>query len=441
MATGSQAGTLRRSGRRQESLESTTEVPENNLNELATGLPPEAEPLETETLAGNIAGAVEEAPNNSDVVAVAAQLQSATLNSVPDTGLPLEPSGTPQGVSNSNVLTREDFLEAMQNMMASLGSAVGTASQVRSTPHDLRLSDVKLSEFSGNDDTEANAIHPDYFLSLLGWIRECRTVLSFSGLNAKEQIVVLVNNLRGAARRAFFHAYKPDSFASWSVPDITGKLVALIPDHAVLFSNKAISMSFSASNLREDIDVFADLVHFGEIPATGRFWFDQLQTKLLEAQSNFLTLASDLLNLRLEYRPSETFAQTICRAIEVGTRLQTAGKLVQVFKGSKPQKVFNNSHRKRKSETRTDSNNQVSVKKSKVQRVAKPDLGEAKKLALEFDRCPACGFFVAPTDKSKHHSSCKNDPQLLLKRMWRVKTLKAEGKSKAEINNFSKNLK
>jgi hypothetical protein len=140
--------------------------------------------------------------------------------------------------------------------------------------------------------------------------------------------------------------------------------VALIPDHAVLFSNKAIAMKFSWSQLREDIDVFSDLVHYGEVPATYRFWFDQLQTKLLDAQPNLFTLASDLLNLRLEFRPTESFAQTIARAIEIATRLQTSDKLVQVFKGSKPHKVFKSADRKRKSDTRAET--QASAKRGKV---------------------------------------------------------------------------
>jgi hypothetical protein len=191
------------------SVESATDAPEACTNEQETGAPVRAEALETENVVGNTVGTANTALSDPNVAAVADQLQAAALSSSPGAGLAVVPAEAPaeatQGASTSTTLTKEDFLEAMQALMASLGSVVGTASHVRSKPHDLRLSDVKLSEFSGNDDADANSIHPDYFLSLLGWINvhECRTILSFSGLSARDQIVVLVNSLRG--ERSFMH--------------------------------------------------------------------------------------------------------------------------------------------------------------------------------------------------------------------------------------------
>jgi hypothetical protein len=44
-------------------------------------------------------------------------------------------------------------------------------------------------------------------------------------------------------------------------------------------------------------------------------------------------------------------------------------------------------------------------------------------------RCP---------EKNKHAASCKKGPKALVKRIWRVKYLKAEGKTNAEINPFAK---
>jgi hypothetical protein len=111
---------------------------------------------------------------------------------------------------------------------------------------------------------------------------------------------------------------------------------------------------------------------------------------------------------------------------------------VQVFKNSKTHKQFKGDSRKRKSETTAKPTHQASSKKFKVPQVAKPDLVEAKQLALEYDRCQACGFYVAATERNKHATSCKKDPKVLVKRMWRVKSLKAEGKTKAEINPFAK---
>ena len=120
-------------------------------------------------------------------------MQQATLASKqPDT----------ERISAEEPLKRGELMASMQSMIAQLGSAFSSASQVGSKTRGLRLSDVKLSEFSGNDDPEASYIHPEYFISLLGWIRECKTILSFSGLSAKEQVVVVVNALRGAARKA-----------------------------------------------------------------------------------------------------------------------------------------------------------------------------------------------------------------------------------------------
>jgi hypothetical protein len=80
MDTGNPSISLRRSARRQASLESATDAPEACTNEQETGAPVRADTLESENMVGNTAGTVNTAPNDPNVAAVADQLQAAALS-------------------------------------------------------------------------------------------------------------------------------------------------------------------------------------------------------------------------------------------------------------------------------------------------------------------------------------------------------------------------
>ena len=113
----------------------------------------------------------------------------------------------------------------------------------------LAVRDLKLPGFAGSKLDSADYIEPDFYLPLLMWSREVRTVLAANGLSNRQHAFSIINASNGAARRSFFHAYEsnfgtPD-FDTKTPVDSLNKLVALVPDHKAMFAQKALGMSFA----------------------------------------------------------------------------------------------------------------------------------------------------------------------------------------------------
>jgi len=123
-----------------------------------------------------------------------------------------------------------------------------------------------------------------------------RALLVVSGLSARQQTLSIINALGGAARRSFFRAYNLD-VNNATPDDVLDKLVALVPDHKAMFTQRAIDMTFSMTTLRDDIETFGLLVQHGEMCADGsHFWYKQLIQNLLAVRSDILTLSQNFLN-------------------------------------------------------------------------------------------------------------------------------------------------
>lgn len=307
------------------------------------------------------------------------------------------------------------------------------AAQIDMSSSKLTARDVKLPMFSGSSDPEARHIDSAYYLPLLEWINETRTLLHFSGLPPRLQALAIFNALEGPARRVATQ----NGMSNNSTPDaLLDKLVNAIPDHGTVFTTRALNMHFKLKSLRKDIEVFGLLVSHGEIAHENtRFWFHHLTRKLLAAKPDLLTLSASLLNISLDYRPQEPFQHLIARAVDIVTRLQQEGVLVQNLGSAANGDVGESAGRRGNAPgKRKPAQSETASKRPKVNKG--PSFEE---LAKQYSRCSKCGFHHSPgAALSKHEASCPGDAAKFKSRMGRVRALVAKGKG-SQVNAFPGN--
>lgn len=298
----------------------------------------------------------------------------------------------------------------------------------------LTTRDVKLPPFSGSAD--ANALHVDasYYLPLLEWVNEARTLLHFSGMPNRDQVFTIFNALSGPARRVLMLrgvniAVTPD--------ELLDNLVKSIPDHTTVFTNQALEMTFSLKTLRKDIETFGLLLSYGGFPTTNnRFWFQQLTRKMLHAKENLLMLSASLLNVQLDYRPDEPFQHLIARSVDIVTRLQQENVLTVQRLGLGPAADLGESSGRRGNAPGKRKNAQSDISSKRSKHGDGPSYNE---LAKQYDRCLKCGYHVKPNDaaRTKHLAECKANPNTFKNRMRKVKAMVSQGKGD-QVNNFPK---
>ena len=329
---------------------------------------------------------------------------------------------------------RADFVDVMRQFAQVPSDSTSRRAET------VNLRDLKLPEFQGSKKGASNYIEPEFYLPLLSWTREVRTLLVGSGLSQRQQALSIINALTGAARRSFFRAYTLN-VDNATRDDVLDKLVALVPDHKSMFTQKALDMTFTMNTLRDDIETFGLLVQHGEMAADGsRFWYKQLVQNLLSVRSDILTLSQNFLNEHLDYRPAESFNALITRTIGIVSKLDHEGVLSQAL-------------RKRPGNSRDapDSGDSTDGKRSKKQKGASKVV-EGKRqstkvsdavLAQRFDRCGKCARYIADaTARATHVATCtgatdRNGKDLFPTRMGQVRRLVDAGKA-SEVNNFTK---
>lgn len=303
-------------------------------------------------------------------------------------------------------------------------SGAAAPNPVRVTPKD-----VQLENFAGNRDANAHVIAADQFLPLLEWIQACEFTLVTSRLPAELHVPVLVSHLTGAAKRAFLRRWGTTASAvvrEWTLDDAKLAIASLVPNHKLLFTKTAMDMQFTAGTLENDLQRFSLYMRNGDVAVdNSQYVFDALQSKMQSAVHDVFTLAANLYNKTLQFKP--TFAAIMQDAIDIVSTLQVNGKLTPPKRG------------------RNDAQEQPSAnrKRARVQRSANGGRqgGDSSKkrifleLARKYNRCYGCGRYVPPGEVKEHKAQCKRDPGAFAKRMGQVKRLDDMGKG-AEVNVF-----
>jgi hypothetical protein len=303
--------------------------------------------------------------------------------------------------------------------------------------------DLKLPEFKGSKKDSSNYIEPDFYLPLLSWTREVRALLVVSGLSARQQTLSIINALGGAARRSFFRAYNLD-VNNATPDDVLDKLVALVPDHKAMFTQRAIDMTFSMTTLRDDIETFGLLVQHGEMCAHfcdgSHFWYKQLIQNLLAVRSDILTLSQNFLNEHLDYRPAESFNSLITRAIAIVSKLDHEGVLSQAMRKNRNSKDVPDSGDS--TDGKRSRKRKMAGKNSDSKRHNRGEMSDAA-LAKRFNRCGKCARYIAdPAARAAHVATCegekdRNGKDLFPTRMGKVRGLVENGKESL-VNDFGK---
>ena len=120
--------------------------------------------------------------------------------------------------------------------LAQVSTALVELQEGRAARPALRVSDVKLKEFSGHADAGAHCIDTEQFLPLLRWLQDCRARLATYKFAESDKVMLLVSCLSGGARAAFNDMYADAQVCEWSLEDAFGKIAALVPDHSVLLT-------------------------------------------------------------------------------------------------------------------------------------------------------------------------------------------------------------
>lgn len=340
---------------------------------------------------------------------------------------------------------------AMEQIVAQVGNLVQQVVELKACPpasdsnpvsrNVVRVNDIKMTMFYGNDDPKASCITQPYFLPLIRWIKEAKALLAHSGLNVSAQSTVVLNHLAGAARASFFARYGTVDRSAWTLDTMFTRIAHLIPDYEVIFTREALEMTFNVRSLVDDIDTFAMYLRYGSFPLNGnQYIFTELQKKMLDAYPRIFTLAADLHNLRLVWNRDRPFMQFVNTAIEIVNTLQANQQLLINDKQSvKPQEAPG----KRKA---PPSEGQRSQYPKRPKREGKQGSGNSKRakfvaLAKEYKRCIKCGMHIPNGDWKSHASDrdpkTKCKPELFTTRMGKVASLVAQGKAD-QVNEFTK---
>lgn len=153
----------------------------------------------------------------------------------------------------------------------------------------MSVRDVKLSEFSGNNDTETNHINTKYFLPLIRWIKEARAILTNCEKSEADGIIGCSKTSQCAACTAFLARFSTIDRAKWCLSDAFDAVASLIPDYKIRSTREALDMSFYIDSLIDDINSFPMYVSSGAIEENGnQTLFSELQKTILDACPTFL---------------------------------------------------------------------------------------------------------------------------------------------------------
>jgi hypothetical protein len=212
----------------------------------------------------------------------------------------------------------QELEEELEQLRAQAGSShpppPPVAAQPEFAPPMVRVTpkDVILEAFHGSKDPESLVIDKEFFLPLLRWLRASVMQLRASRLPQSLWVSILLGALLGAAKKSFTRVHGESPIDSWSLEDFQLAVASLVPEHRTQFTEAAPDMQFSAKSLCDDIARFALLMKNGEIECNSKCIFRNLQTKLLAARPDILSVAASQFNLHFQF--SEDFNQHINRA-------------------------------------------------------------------------------------------------------------------------------
>ena len=325
------------------------------------------------------------------------------------------------------------MLEILDRMSKVSAQLAGTSAPKRSA---LRVSDLKLKEFSGHPDQSAQHIRTDKFLSLLRWMQDCKARLSAYDFAEKDKVTVLVSALAGGARAVFNAKYGDEAVHEWSLDQAFHKLAALVPQHGVLFTRKAFDMRFKATTLVEDIKTYELYMRYGDLnPDGSQFVWTDLQNKITSACPTLFAVAANEQNLFFQWSAEKPFHEHVHDALKIVSVLQTMEKVIAreepFTAGAREQ---SKGKKRRGADEVGTSGTALGEKSAKAAKKADKSAQQSRKeantaLARKHFLCFKCSKHVHGVGAMKQHKeTCKGDAAVFAQNMKVVAKLDAEGK-------------
>jgi hypothetical protein len=297
---------------------------------------------------------------------------------------------------------------------------------VRVTPKD-----VILESFYGSKDPESLVIDKEFFLPLLSWLRASVMQLHASKLPQSLWVSTLLGALREAAKKSLTRVHGEAPIDAWSLSDFQLAVASLVPEHRTQFTEAALAMHFTAKSLCDDIARFALLMKNGEIECNSKFIFRNLQTKLLEARPDILSVAASQFNLHFQF--SEDFDQHISAAQTIAERMHGEGLLTSWVNKVKPNSFTERTlvmqaparrgptPRQGAGNGRRQGAGPSNQKRSPMTREEREaQHREFTRLAREHNRCYGCGYLVCKGELEGHKTQCTHNRDDFRRRMGQV---------------------
>ena len=317
------------------------------------------------------------------------------------------------------------------NKLVQVSAALVEAQQARTVRSTVRISDVKLQQFSGHPDSGAHCIDTEEFLPLLRWLQDCKARLATYNFVESDKVALLVSALSGGARSVFNDLYADARVCDWSLADAFSNIAALVPDHGVLFTRRALDMTFTAGTLPDDVKTFELYMRYGDMPADGsQFVWTELQNKMLGACPNLFAVAASKHNLHFVWDASKPFAAHVTQALKIVSAMQIFGDIQRSVSTAKST-LQPESGNKRKKPLNPHRVETPAKKKSVPASKGKHDK-ELSKLAFEHRLCFKCTQHV-PTKAgmAEHKLTCSAPPGTFQANMKVVKRLHEQGETGA----------
>jgi hypothetical protein len=388
---------------------------------------------------------VAETMTSSDALSFGSSEQQAASSEEPPTPTSVDANGTQRQLAMLTELFHEQSsrMHELEDELAKLKGQAGSSHpqfQLQTAraasefaPPTVRVTpkDVILESFHGSKDPESLVIDKEFFLPLLSWLRASVMQLRASKLPQSLWVSTLLGALRGAAKKSFTRVHGEAPIDAWSLSDFQLAVASLVPEHRTQFTEAALAMHFSAKSLCDDIARFALLMKNGEIECNSKFIFRNLQTKLLEARPDILSVAASQFNLHFQF--SEDFDQHISAAQAIAERMHGEGLLTSWVNKVKPPSFTERTSVMQASARRGPTPRQghgagrrqgagpSQQKRSPMTREEREaQHREFSRLAREHSRCYGCGYLVSQGELEGHKAQCTHNRDDFRRRMGQV---------------------
>ena len=282
----------------------------------------------------------------------------------------------------------------------------------------VRIADMRLKEFAGHKNPNAQHIDSSFFLPLLQWLQDCKLRLATYDFAEADKVAALVSALTGGARAAFTALYTHEHVHAWSLDEAFAKLAALVPEHTVLFMSSALEMQFHRDRLIDDIKTFALYVQYGDQNAVGaRYIWTQMQRKIASACPGLFAVAANEFNLHFSWNANVSFTEHVNHALQIVSTVQSAGRLADAADRAAGEVPQQNGRRGNKRAGQNGHEQAKETKRAKKDQVrSKPNrdprgIERAKALGLCFN----CGTQLDRKQFASHKAKCTEFKEGLFK--------------------------